>query len=73
MRQFNMAVLTALTCASLALGGCGSPTVQKAKQIVIKGGITNYCKASDASRQALRQEFTTSKGPLVTVHCENLE
>lgn len=57
----------------LALAGCITPQGEKAKQIIIKGGIANYCKASDTTRQAMREEFSTVKGPLVTVHCENLE
>lgn len=71
-RTFAIGIFSAIFGSWLLLA-CGTPTGQKVKQVVIKGGITNYCKASDIARQALREEFTTSKGPLVTVHCENLE
>ena len=38
-----------------------------------KTGIAYYCNADDATRAALREQLTTSKGPLVQVNCENLE
>ena len=38
-----------------------------------KTGIAYYCAADEPTRAALRQQFTTSKGPLVQVNCENLE
>ena len=59
-----------LACFSLALGAC------TARDKVVDFSIDQierYCSASEASRQALREEFTTSKGPLLQVNCENLE
>lgn len=38
-----------------------------------KSGIAYYCKADDETRSALREQFTTPKGPLVEVRCENLD
>lgn len=59
-----------LACLSLVLGACD--TTQKVVELS-KSGIAYYCNAGDAERGALRQQFTTSKGPLVQVNCENLE
>lgn len=35
--------------------------------------IPEYCKGDEELRQYLRDQLTTSKGPLVQVNCENLE
>lgn len=59
-----------LACASLVLGACGA----KEKIVTMtKSGIAYYCNAGEAERNTLRQQFTTPKGPLVQVNCENLE
>ena len=59
-----------LACFSLVLGACD--TTDKVVDFSIDQ-IERYCGASDTSRQALREKFTTSKGPLLQVNCENLE
>ena len=59
-----------LITAGIMLASCG--TTQKVVELS-KAGIAYYCAAGDTERAALRSQFTTSKGPLVQVNCENLE
>ena len=40
---------------------------------VIERGVARYCSAGEAERALLREQLTTSKGPLIQVNCENLE
>lgn len=57
-------------CAIGILPACS--VFETAKEISIDA-IEYYCQADDATRAALREQYTTSKGPLVQVNCENLE
>lgn len=65
-----MKFLIAIPALALVLGAC---SVQEKVIDFSKDGIAYYCKADDATRQALRDQLKTSKGPLVQVNCENLE
>lgn len=38
-----------------------------------EGLIERYCVAPELERNALRARFSTDKGPLVQINCENLE
>ncbi|MGF1562823.1 MAG: hypothetical protein ACFB3T_11665 [Geminicoccaceae bacterium] len=60
-------VLIALTL--LATTACDPVDQVKAQA---KDVIAYYCQAGDAERAALRAQLSTSKGPLVTINCENL-
>lgn len=69
-RLLSMTAAAVLTYASLALGGCA--VTEKVIEMS-RAGIAYYCNAGEAERAAIRQQFTTSKGPLAQVNCENLE
>lgn len=38
-----------------------------------KAVIGRYCQADEMERQVLRTQFATERGPLIEIHCENLQ
>ncbi|WGF86645.1 hypothetical protein [Marinivivus vitaminiproducens] len=38
-----------------------------------KAVIGRYCQADELERQVLRSQFVTPHGPLIEIHCENLQ
>ena len=62
----------------LVVAGVGLSQINgcAAKERVLRWGLEaaeQYCRASPTSRQALREQVSTSKGPVIQVNCENLE
>ena len=66
---WRMKLLTLLILGSVTYG-CA--VVERGADYFMTGA-EYYCKASPEARELLRQELTTSKGPVIQVNCENLE
>lgn len=59
---FGLIIATMLNCS----------VADRAVELSISG-IQYYCKADETTRAALRAKYTTSKGLLAQVNCDNLE
>lgn len=62
----SVIILTVSACSVLETG----------KQVVVGKAFDvakEYCKADQGYRDQLREEFSTTKGPVFTVNCDNLE
>lgn len=55
--------------AVLLLAGCAQ--VDAAKLYGLKAA-EYYCTSDEVTRQALREQVTTDKGPVIQVNCDNL-
>lgn len=68
MKKLRMTA--ALTVALVTMSACSSADLVTEQ---IKTAISHYCVASELERQVLRAKFSTTRGPLIVIHCENLE
>ena len=69
MSKFHMKLLMLLVLGSVTYG---CTAIEKGAKYFI-AGAEYYCGASETTRLALREQLTTSKGPVIQVNCENLE
>jgi hypothetical protein len=52
----------------LGLAACANTVGDRGRDLV-----NNYClKTSPVERELMRLQMSTEKGPLLTIHCENL-
>ncbi len=70
-----MRTTIAVLAMALSLSGCG--IFRQAKDRVVafvkEDLVPDYCKSDEPTRQWFREQFSTEKGPLIEVHCDNLE